>query len=319
MLNEIHIWERLNYYQSATTSQKYLKKNYKCNSGINADQKGYENALTFMYYLEHGELYYKQAEAAPLALKPVLLFYGLVHLIKACILAVDPEYPASTSVLAHGVTTRKRKKQQYRFLEDEVRIQKSGLCTHFADMLFHVKQLEGTKASMNELLLQIPELDDLFIFHSKANMYAIPKMDNRYCIPLSILDEYQMTQQRFEYFLKEKSTVDLNWETHNNNFLMFSISPEEKLTLPFHFHVYKELYTLPKGKHRMLLMPELIVHYLLLYNLSMIARYETEWWCELLKTSPNSDYPFIKTFLEITATKGPYLAWGFLEEKRLKS
>jgi hypothetical protein len=315
-LNEFHTWERLNYYQSALTSQKFLKKNYEAKQEINADQKSYENSLTFMYYLEHGELYYKQSAMSPIALKPVLLFYGLIHLIKACILAVDSQYPASTSVLAHGVTTRKRKKQQYRFLEDEVKIQKSGLCTHFADMLFHVKQLEGTKASMNELLSQIPELDDLYYFHSKLNMISIPKIESFYYIPLSVLDDYQMTQQRFECFLKEKCTADLNWETQRNNFLVFSIPPEKELSIPFHYHVYKEIYTLPKGKHTMLMMPELIAHYLLLYNLSMIARYETEWWCELLKTTPNSDFPFIKTFLETTAFKGPYLSLQFLDEKR---
>ena len=41
------------------------------------------------------------------------------------------------------------------------------------------------------------------------------------------------------------------------------------------------------------MLPELISHYLILYNLSMIARYETEWWSELLKTTPNDDYPIL--------------------------
>ena len=57
--------------------------------------------------------------------KPMLLFYGMGQLFKACLLTIDPNYPESTSVLAHGVTTRKRKKQGYQFLEDEVKIQKN--------------------------------------------------------------------------------------------------------------------------------------------------------------------------------------------------
>jgi hypothetical protein len=61
--------------------------------------------------------------------------------------------------------------------------------------------------------------------------------------------------------------------------------------------------------------PELIIHYLLLYNLSMIARYETEWWCELIKTTPTNDYPFISTFLSITAEKTPYLIFKYLQSK----
>ena len=30
------------------------------------------------------------------------------------------------------------------------------------------------------------------------------------------------------------------------------------------------------------ILPELLIHYLLLYNLSMISRYETDWWYDLL-------------------------------------
>ena len=49
--------------------------------------------------------------------------------------------------------------------------------------------------------------------------------------------------------------------------------------------------------------PELIIHYLLLYNSSMIARYETEWWSELTKMMPNQDYPFIQSLLSVTLRK----------------
>ncbi len=57
----------------------------------------------------------------------MLLFYGMSQLFKACLLTIDPNYPESTTVLAHGVTTRKRKKQGYQFLEDEVKVQKKWI------------------------------------------------------------------------------------------------------------------------------------------------------------------------------------------------
>ena len=59
----------------------------------NAEQKGYENSYPFIYYLEHAQIYYEQAEQSPLLIKPILLFYGFVHLIKACILTKSPNYP----------------------------------------------------------------------------------------------------------------------------------------------------------------------------------------------------------------------------------
>ncbi len=41
---------------------------------------------------------------------------------------------------------------------------------------------------------------------------------------------------------------------------------------------------------------EIVAHYLLLYNLSMICRYETEWWYDLLHSYSNDAYPFIVQF-----------------------
>ncbi|MEM5590682.1 YaaC family protein [Niallia circulans] len=79
------------------------------------DSKSYQNCYPFMYFLEHGKLYYHQAINAPMSIQPILLFYGLVHLIKACLLTIDPNYPNSTSVLAHGVSTRKLKNNSIYF------------------------------------------------------------------------------------------------------------------------------------------------------------------------------------------------------------
>ena len=81
-------------------------------------------------------------------------------------------------------------------------------------------------------------------------------------------------------------------------------------------HLIKKQLCLPSKLHAHSTLPDILIHYLLLYNLSMIARYETEWWFELMKTTPNTDYPFIKTFLSITEKKGPHLALEFLSERQ---
>ena len=66
-------------------------------------------------------------------------------------------------MLAHGVSTRKRKKQQYEFFQDEVKFQKNGLFPCMLENMFNIKHLEGDKATMNELLQHIPELNSLFL------------------------------------------------------------------------------------------------------------------------------------------------------------
>ncbi len=104
-----------------------------------------------MYHLQHGQLYFEQAANSPLTLRPVLLFYGASQLLKATVLARSPAYPEASSVLAHGVSTRKRKKTGYQFLHDEVKIQKHGFFGYFLDELFHVKHMAGTKYQMKKI------------------------------------------------------------------------------------------------------------------------------------------------------------------------
>lgn len=46
-------------------------------------------------------------------------------------------------------------------------------------------------------------------------------------------------------------------------------------------------------------------HYLILYNLSMLARYETEWWHTCMTYKETLDYPVIKSFLTDSSRQVP--------------
>jgi hypothetical protein len=304
-------WKSYSSFFSAEYCQLLLKNNYKKLNIENPEQKSYENCYAFLYYLEHGQIYYQQAEKSPLILKPILLFYGLVHLIKACILTVNPAYPETTSVLAHGVSTRKRKKQNYQFFQDEVKFQKNGLFPFMSEKMFHMKQLEGDKITMETLLELIPELNDLFVFHEgKSTFTPIYTQQGHMVVPEKVLDHYHMTEDRLKEFLSTKSGNQIQFSGEG---LTFQLNKGTFTRIsPIKLNLESSSYVLPLNKENLFLFPELIVHYLLLYNLSMIARYETEWWSELTKMMPNRDYPFIKTFLEITQEKGPFLIYEYL-------
>jgi hypothetical protein len=261
--------------------------------------------------LEHGQVYYKQAENSPLIIKPILLFYGLVHLIKACILTINPLYPENTSVLAHGVTTRKRKKQNYQFFQDEIKFQKNGLFPYMSETLFHMEQLEGDKISMGDLLQMLPELDDLFVrLEGLKNFVRVEEQGDLFIIPEKLLDHFHMSDNRLKDFLCTKfknlflfSDEGLSYTMGNSPF---------RIPSPLKYQLEGKFFTFPIHKQHFFHLPELLVHFLLLYNLSMIARYETEWWGELTKMMPTKDYPFINAFLDLTVEKGPFLIYQYL-------
>ncbi|MEI4832550.1 YaaC family protein [Bacillus sp. FJAT-53711] len=314
------IWQKLSFFLSSTHTQHYLTHCYKKLGNINTEKKSFENCYPFIYYLEHGKNYYDLCHTAPLSIKPVLLFYGMSQLLKACLLTVDPNYPESTSVLAHGVTTRKRKKQSYQFIDDEVKIQKHGLFTQVAEQMFHVKHLEGEKYTMGELLQRIAELKELFLYSKRRNrLYKLKEVtEDIFTFPTHVLDAFHMTEERFIRHM-EGTCKHLNVRYTNvkedESYLHFTAPIRQWNPLysaPLTYNHYTNTYYLPANGDTAPIFPELLTHYLLLYNLSMISRYETDWWYDLLGSYSSEDYPFIFQFLAVTAEKVPHYIYLYL-------
>ncbi|SDC46809.1 YaaC family protein [Shouchella lonarensis] len=304
--------EHMTLFESAPYTRAYLAKRYESLSVIDVNKMSYKNCYTFMYQLKHGKLYLSQAHTAPIDIQPMLLFYGLTQLIKACILTVDPFYPTTTAVLAHGVTTRKRKKQDYAFLDDEVKIQHRGLYKHMLNTMFHMKHFPIDKYTMKILLKQLPAMQPLFQSLRSEDIYFIGKHLNESTIVFdsNVLDQYHMTATRMTNYLHDtglKNDSLHTYEKRGDLFLTIStgnFSVEKLTSLRF---TQTHTPVLHRNRADCLLLPELAVYYLVLYNLSMICRYETEWWGERLHTMDSDDIPFIKSFLRQAQERIPQL------------
>lgn len=303
------------YFSSVETSQQFLYKTYTNAKISDAKKKSYENSFTFISYIEQGTTFFEEAYSSPIAIKPILLFYGLVFLIKACVLTVDPNYPESSLVLSHGVSTRKRKKQNYQYLKDEVKLQKNGLFPHFSDKMFHMKHLEGSKFAIESLLKEIPELVPYFyLWTGKDNAIPIQFNDKEFNIPDELLDHFKMTNERFQTFLLSKTNRDIEF-VHNSSPLTFLVNDNKKESmeiLPFRYNIEEKKYVFLKNEEELSFFPELMIHYLLLYHLGMIARYEIEWWSELIYSKPSIEFPLIVQYLNLSVKKIPLLIDQYL-------
>ncbi len=99
----------LSFLEAEDAALSFLQKSYQHLGIPDAETRSYQNISAFLAYLEHGKSYYSYGKDAPLLMKPVLLFYGMTHFMKASLLLTRPDYPESTADLAHGLSTRKRK------------------------------------------------------------------------------------------------------------------------------------------------------------------------------------------------------------------
>ncbi|SFK11890.1 YaaC-like Protein [Halobacillus dabanensis] len=226
----------LTYLQVTAHTRPFLFACYEKIDHSRAEHHSYNNAERFIHGLTLGNDYWSTALHTPLSVKPLLFYYGMNHYIKSCLLTVDPGYPATAKVLAHGLSTRKRKKQHYRFLEDDVRIQPHGLFPHAASHLFGFSA-QKDKVSMNELLRPLPPMEELFKLKNSPPLEGGEK-----------------------------------W-------------------------------------------PELLSYFAVLYNLSMLVRYEGEWWGEMEQMKDREDYAFIVHFLDSASVQIPKIFSSWLKDQ----
>lgn len=295
------------YLGSQQTAQQFLEHCYKKLPDVQADIKSYDNCQAFLYYLSHGKQFYDSSQEQSIILKPLLLFYGMTHLIKACLLTKRPDYPESTSLLAHGVSTRKRKKRDYSFLEDEVKLQHNGLFPYFSEHLFQTKAFPTEKVMMEDLLKLIPELTSLFHFHEEVSMAKVGHAGgNSLTFPRYLLDRYHLTERAFLQRIQALIGKDYETYSEGDKISLQLQQPLTQLKHPFYVDLKSDIY-FPASRNYFISMDEVMIHYLLLYNLSMLSRYEAEWWGDLIVTKSTVDYPFIEQFLHITTKKIPIL------------
>ncbi|TSB44663.1 YaaC family protein [Alkalicoccobacillus porphyridii] len=302
-------------FESISYTKRFLTNCYEKQSYAQARKLSYHTSFSFIYHLQQGRLYFEQARTAPIQIQPVLLFYGTVQMLKACVLTSDPFYPENSAILAHGVTTRKRKKQGYRFLDDEIKVQKNGLFLHSLNKMFHVKQPATEKYKMIFLFKQISEMHSLFsTIYNQTISLPVTHRPQSFSVSSILLDDLHMTANRFGLFLEQQEQKPGLWFNRQIGIQ----TTKQSLTIPL--NIKPTLYQTPPwltskgGQHSILrkredlcTLPELSIHYLLLYNLSMICRYEAEWWGELLHTFDGDDLPFIKQYLFIAKDKLPFL------------
>ena len=207
---------------------------------------------------------------------------------------------------------------------DEVKIQRNGLFTHLASKMFHMK-LSEEKYSMITLLKEIPELSSLFK-RMKGNLPLLPISLHKETLHIeqAVLNHYHMTKDRFINLAAEKWRLPIDLENITEEDRLIKLGMREPINknkeslLPFRYDYRLDTYTLSLQKDMpSQLLPDMLIMYLLLYNLSMISRYEIDWWTELFKEMGHQDLPFISGFLDIAEFKIPILVGEWLTGKEV--
>lgn len=325
-------WKTFRYLETEPTSRKFLAACYERLGIENPDRLAFQQSTRFLYLWKQARYFYTTAEAAELSIQPLLLFYGCTHLLKGMLLTRDPAYPQNSRVLQHGVTTRKLKRSAYSLTEDEIRPQKEGFFAHLAH-LFSLSPLQD-RYVVHELLASIPEVSDAYAFLSDTQALWLRLDWNQEAPPLSFHDIVsEATASTVGSWISipfpDKQAGPLAYSVETFSHYIRRLAPVPDQTEIFHWKkgTVKEL-LLPQGSlsaleqhplfrrqgHNLffwngssasLPLPEWASHYLLLYLLSMLCRYETEWWGELTLSHSYAERFLVERFLEYHAAAFP--------------
>lgn len=114
-------------------------------------------------------------------IQPLLAYYALLNWYKALLHLFDLSYPASTSVLQHGVSVRRTKRVAYRLPTESVYIYKEGVLQSAASL---AGLSLPPRIKLGDMLGFLPEMQDLIatVYPSCRHLFSImhqPNVDSR--------------------------------------------------------------------------------------------------------------------------------------------
>jgi hypothetical protein len=293
------------------TAINYLEKIY---IGKEAKSSAYRNVHAFTSYIKQGLALFQTAEKSDFWSQPLLLYYGMMSLLKAVALSKDVHYPQTTLVLQHGLTSPKRKKEPYRFYRDEVRVQKDGFFPYLCRLLDH-PVAAGERFKLEQLCSFLPDLQNLFQqIGQKPSFWQVTKQDGKIVIAETVLDELCISADSFIIYLNRIQPA-----VH----LTLYQQIEKHMVLDYKTDILQHPWFVQNQQGELLLwkwqqtsevpLPEIATYYALLFSLSMLCRYDPPVWRELCNDT-EAEQLIIEEVISLVIRDVPYLLLSILFE-----
>ncbi len=304
-------WDWFRYLETEPTARSFLAEAYKAAGKENPQRLAFQQSTRFLYTWKQARAYYDAASGSDLLIRPLLLFYGCVHLLKGLFICIDPDYPQSSRMLQHGVTTRKLKRTPYQLLADEVRPQKEGFFAHLVSVL-GLSPLQD-RYQVGQLFSFLPELDQEYALLAGERHWTPVSFtrSGRLALPDSGKQALAYSPKTFVDYLNRLAPDGIHFHLDDKASSAEHASDSRHIAVQFHKGISLDAHPLffknrEEGTyafwHRLSTDPPLPVwasHYLLLYLFSMLCRYETEWWGELVLSHTMAEIFLVDRFLTV--------------------
>lgn len=295
----------LSYFESEHNSRQYLNKKF----GPSIE-KPIETAKNLAFTMRAAREYYEAAESVTTLTHPLLLFYGMTALSKVLFTATHAKESPSRGHGLHEI-----EEWTGAFSEFSVRIQKDGTFPQFHGC-FDKETLENTEFSLKELLSLIPEVKVGFetVYDEKSRALKIIRVRHGIAIVDSELQKYRDLANLISQIPKIHGRYHKEYQELQDRICLWSVNHEAED--PVVRAVSGEEYlVLPLRKHtRIIALPQMSTHFLIMYLLGMLSRYHLKEWSEIIKGEETGEIYMVQKFLEVTKRKFPNLILNELRD-----
>jgi hypothetical protein len=328
------LWSYLSYFENYFNCYNYIKNNHKSSKKEIREYK----ASLLQYYIKQAHEYYNASLKVSLLTQPTLLYYGALCLSRALFLGKSGHPDNSNS---HGLSEvdNNELKDITKF---KIRINKKGTFSQLYKTIQtnyypNFADISNTNWTLIDLLSMIPEIKDIYedIYSKKSLVLKVNRFfDDDGTEYIKIYDDLLSKMQNkgvkdlFDsingvksYYLPYKRLNDSNFLLHKRNnvkgditqknlmgeeYLLLGIKQNRIIDLPDYGKVHLIVY---------INIPEMAVHLMILYLLSMLSRYHIKMWGEGSLELETADFFIIKNFLKVSTRKFPNLILNQLLDK----
>ncbi|MBM7592112.1 YaaC family protein [Brevibacillus fulvus] len=299
-------WEPICFLEAEPNARRFLTDAYQAAGIDNPQRLAFQQSTRFVYTWKQARSLYQTASQAELLIQPLLLFYGCRSLLNGLLLSRDPFFPQSSKVLQHGLTTRKLKRNPYHFLEDEVRPQKEGFFAHITK-IYSPFPLQN-RYTVQELLCSMVSLCDDYSLIVGASPWHLIEPADRFDWRLPKLPSGALAYSldTLVQYLNRHSPKHIQFQPgqaaeteHEYHYIRVQFFQENNAALEQHplftrndqgkWFFWNRTETSP--------LPIWASHFLLLYLLGMLCRYEADGWGELILSQMYAEKYLIERFL----------------------
>jgi hypothetical protein len=198
-------WHRCRFLESSDNLKPLIKERF-------GREPSTSVAREIAACLQQGRLFYQAAEAAPLEIRPLQLFYGMVGFAKALVVSKNL-HPLATLAHSHGV--RDVSNTNSRIADLRLSVDGKGTFQEFNDAVAPLtrfvytdtftqrctislpsaksSEIDGLEMSLRDILRRVPNLDSLYQMTFNEDPYAAPfgiasGFRNEVCFQLQIDD-----------------------------------------------------------------------------------------------------------------------------------